>query len=464
MDHQSPSRKAPGLCSLRYSLALLLHFCNVAMISQRSCLTLTIVSMVNSSAPQGVPNASTSEHLDSIKNPVYNWSPQTQGIILSAIIYGMPFAQIPMGYISGLYPIKTVTSLGLLLSSLCNMLVPLAAEQGESLIIACRVVQGLSQGTVMVAQYTVWSKWAPPLERNRLTSVSVSGNMLGPCISLFATGFISQSLGWPVVFYIFGAGGCALSLLWFLLFYDDPAEHPWISLSEKEFITSSIVQVSSGGKSVPTKAIIKSLPVWAISLCCFAFSWTNTIMFMYMPTFLRAKLLINTRENGVLSGLPYLLGWVFGNLAGCLADFFLARKILSLITIRKLFTTLGLLLPSLFSVSLLHPGASHLSTVACLMLASATPSFCTAGMLINPLDIAPRYYGLVKGITILFGIIGGLISSTLTGIILNQDPESSWLKIFLLMAALNVTSLIFYLVFMKVDVQDWAKELQQIRL
>lgn len=75
-----------------------------------------------------------------------------------------------------------------------------------------------------------------------------------------------------------------------------------------------------------------------------------------------------------------------------------------------------------------------------------------------------RYYGLVKGITILFGIIGGLISSTLTGIILNQDPESSWLKIFLLMAALNVTSLIFYLVFMKVDVQDWAKELQQIRL
>ncbi|XP_053512004.1 sodium-dependent phosphate transport protein 1 isoform X4 [Artibeus jamaicensis] len=410
MDHQSPSRKAPGLCSLRYSLALLLHFCNVAMISQRSCLTLTIVSMVNSSAPQGVPNASTSEHLDSIKNPVYNWSPQTQGIILSAIIYGMPFAQIPMGYISGLYPIKTVTSLGLLLSSLCNMLVPLAAEQGESLIIACRVVQGLSQGTVMVAQYTVWSKWAPPLERNRLTSVSVSGNMLGPCISLFATGFISQSLGWPVVFYIFGAGGCALSLLWFLLFYDDPAEHPWISLSEKEFITSSIVQ------------------------------------------------------NGVLSGLPYLLGWVFGNLAGCLADFFLARKILSLITIRKLFTTLGLLLPSLFSVSLLHPGASHLSTVACLMLASATPSFCTAGMLINPLDIAPRYYGLVKGITILFGIIGGLISSTLTGIILNQDPESSWLKIFLLMAALNVTSLIFYLVFMKVDVQDWAKELQQIRL
>ena len=46
-------------------------------------------------------------------------------------------------------------------------------------------------------------------------------------------------------------------------------------------------------------------------------------------------------QNGLLSALPYLLCWVLSNLAGYLADFFLARKILSLITIRKLFTTLG---------------------------------------------------------------------------------------------------------------------------
>ncbi|XP_036907306.1 sodium-dependent phosphate transport protein 1-like isoform X3 [Sturnira hondurensis] len=389
MDHQSPSQKVPSLCSLRYGLCLLLHLCNATMFSQRWCLSLTMVAMVNSSALQGTPNASASEPLDSTKNPVYNWSPQTQGVILSAIMYGIPITLIPMGYISGVYPIKTVTGLGLLLSSLCSLLIPLAAEAGEALIIACRVVQGLSQGTVMVAQYTVWTKWAPPLEQSRLTSVSQSGIILGPCVSLFVTGFISQSLGWPVVFYIFGAGGCALSLLWFVLFYDDPAEHPWISLSEKEFITSSVMQASSSGKSVPIAAILKSLPVWAISVTCFAFSWTNTIMLMYMPTFLKAKLLINVRENGMLSALPHLLSWVLGNLAGWLADFLLARQILSLIAIRKFFTTLGLLLPTLFTVSLLHPGASPLGIITCLTLASATAGFCMAGMMVNPLDIAP---------------------------------------------------------------------------
>ena len=52
---------------MRYGLALLLHFCNVAMLSQRVCLSLTMVAMVNSSAQHGVPNASTEEPLDNIK-------------------------------------------------------------------------------------------------------------------------------------------------------------------------------------------------------------------------------------------------------------------------------------------------------------------------------------------------------------------------------------------------------------
>ncbi|XP_054420685.1 sodium-dependent phosphate transport protein 1-like [Pteronotus mesoamericanus] len=464
MDHPSPPRKAPTLCSLRTGLALLLHFCNVALLSQRVCLSLTMVAMVNRSEPRGAPNASLAAPLDNVKNPVYNWSPQTQGIILSAIMYGMPLIHIPMGYLAGICPVKKVVGSALLLSSLLSLCTPLAAEAGESLVIACRFFQGLSQGTVQVAQHMVWIKWAPPLERNRLTSVSLSGTLLGPSVALLVTGFVSQSLGWPMVFYIFGAGGCALSLLWFVLFYDDPEEHPCISLHEKDLLRSSLAeQVSSGGKSVPVTAMLTSLPVWAISLSGFAFSWTNTIAFLYMPTFISSKLHIEMRENGLLSALPHLLSWVLSILAGHAADFFLARKILRLVTIRKLFTTLGLLPPALLAVSVLHPSVSPLSSVVGLTLASATAGFCMAGLMINPLDIAPRYYGFLKGVTVLIAMVGGLISSTLTGIMLNQDPDS-WFKIFLLMAAINVTSILFYLIFAKADVQDWAKEWQGTRL
>lgn len=50
----------------------------------------------------------------------------------------------------------------------------------------------------------------------------------------------------------------------------------------------------------------------------------------------------------------------------------------------------GLLLPAVFVVSLLYLGPSFHGTVSCLTLASATLGFCMAGIVINPLDIAPR--------------------------------------------------------------------------
>uniref|UniRef100_A0A671FGH0 Solute carrier family 17 member 1 n=1 Tax=Rhinolophus ferrumequinum TaxID=59479 RepID=A0A671FGH0_RHIFE len=411
MDDQLPSRKAPSFCSLRYGLCLLLHFCNVVMMSQRMCLSLTVVAMVNSTDPHGSPNTSTKDLLDNIKNPRYNWSPKIQGVILSSILYGMLIVNIPVGYLSGIYSIRKMVSCALILSSLSSLLIPLAADAGEIPLIACRVVQGLGQGTVSVAQHMVWVKWAPPLERGRLTSLSVSGLMLGPFIALLATGFICQALGWPFVFYIFGACGCALGLSWFILFYDDPKDHPCISVDEKEFITSSLVA-----------------------------------------------------QNGLLSALPYLFSWLLGILVGQVADLFLSRNMFRVITVRKLFTTLGLLLPSLFGICLCHLSSGFHSTIIFLILASATVVFCIVGILINPLDIAPRYYGFLKGVTVLIGMTGGLTSSTLAGIILNRDPESSWPKIFFLMAAINVISLTFYLIFAKAEIQDWAKEKQHTRL
>ncbi|XP_019488723.1 PREDICTED: sodium-dependent phosphate transport protein 1 [Hipposideros armiger] len=391
MDDQLPSRKAPGFCSLRYGLCLLLHFCNVVMMSQRMCLSLTMVAMVNSTDPHHRPNTSTKDLLDNIKNPRYNWSPEIQGVILSSITYGMLIMNIPIGYLSGIYSIRKMVSCALVLSSLSSLLIPLAADAGEMPLIACRVAQGLSQGTVSIAQHVVWVKWAPPLERGRLTSLSASGLMLGPFIALIATGFICQALGWPFVFYIFGACGCALGLLWFVLFYDDPKDHPCISIDEKEFITSSLMdQVSSSGQPLPIKAIFKSLPVWATSLGCFAFSWTNHILFLYSPTFISSKLHVNVTENGVLSALPYLFSWLLSILAGHMADLFLSRTALRVITIRKLFTTLGLLLPALFGICLCHLSSGFHSTIIFLILASATAVFCIVGPLINPLDIAPR--------------------------------------------------------------------------
>lgn len=83
--------------------------------------------------------------LFSPQNPVYNWSPKTQGIIFSSISYGTLIIQIPVGYLSEKYSIKKMIGSALLLSSLFSLILPMAAEGGEACIIACRAAQGVSQ-------------------------------------------------------------------------------------------------------------------------------------------------------------------------------------------------------------------------------------------------------------------------------------------------------------------------------
>ncbi|XP_021116190.1 sodium-dependent phosphate transport protein 1 isoform X2 [Heterocephalus glaber] len=454
----------PGFCSFRYGISVLLHFCNGVVMAQRTCLSLTMVVMVN--ATQSLPNISSGEHPGNIMNPVYNWSPDIQGIILSSIFYGTMIVQVPIGYLSGIYSIKNMIVWGLFLGSVFSLCIPPAAQVGETLVIVCRVAQGMAQGTIIAAQHHIWVQWAPPLEQGRLTTISLSGIHLGPFIVLLVTGFICDLLGWPFVFYIFGAYGCVLCLFWYVLFYDDPKNHPCISINEKEYITSSLAQQvsSSNLTTLPIKAMLQSLPLWAIFLCNFANIWTSNFTLMYTPILINSIAHVNMRENGLLSSLAPLFAYIISILGGQIADFLRSRNILSTITIRKLFTTLGMLFPVIFSMCMLYLSFNFYSIIICLIFANATTAFVFSGVQINALDIAPRFYGFLKGVSSVIGMVGGILSSTVTGLILNEDPETSWYKIYFLMSAINMLALIFYLIFAKAEIQDWAKESQETRL
>ncbi|XP_004640194.1 sodium-dependent phosphate transport protein 1 [Octodon degus] len=464
MENQVLPKKVPGFFSFRYGLSLLLHFCNGALMMQRTSLSLTMVVMVNGT--MGPTNFSSRENSNNIKGPVYNWSPEIQGIILSSIFYGTIIVQIPVGCLSGIFSTKNMIAFGLFLSSVLTLLIPAAAQVGENLLIACRVVQGMAQGAMSVFQHNIWIQWAPPLERGRLTSISVSGVMLGPFIVLLATGLICDFLGWPLVFYIFGAYGCVLCLFWFILFYDDPKDHPFISINEKEYITSSLAQQDNPStvKTLPIKSVLQSTPFWAISLSHFAFFWSNNFAVAYTPIFVNSVLHVDIRKNGFLSSLPFLFAYCFSILGGYAADFILSKNILSIISVRKLFTTLGMLLPVIFNMCMLYLGFHFYTVIIFLIISQATSSLAIPGTLINVLDIAPRYYGVLKGVATLIGMIGGIISSTVSGLILSMKSETSWHKIYFLMSAINISALIFYLIFAKAEIQDWAKESQDTRL
>ncbi|XP_045407882.1 probable small intestine urate exporter isoform X1 [Lemur catta] len=470
MAQQQSSRR--GFCSFPHGIALILQLCNFSIYTQQMNLSIAIPAMVNNTAPPSQPNASTevpsteSQHYwnETLKGfkavaPTYDWSPEIQGIILSSLNYGSFLAPIPVGYIAGIFGAKYVVGAGLFISSVLTLFIPLAADVGVTLLIVLRVVQGIAQVMVLTGQFSIWVKWAPPLERTQLTSIAASGAVLGSFIILLVGGLLCQTIGWPYVFYIFGGIGCACCLLCFPLIYDDPVNHPFISAGEKTYIVCSLAQQDcSPGWSLPIKAMIKSLPLWAILVSYFCEHWLFYIIMAYTPTYISSVLQVNLRDSGILSSLPSVVGSICIVLGGLLADFLLSRKILRLITIRKLFTAIGVLFPSVILVFLPWVRSSHSVTITFLVLCSAGSSLCQAGSLINFLDIAPRYSSFLRGLMQVFAHTAGAISPTTVGFFISQDSEFGWRNVFLLSAAINILGLAFYLIFGSADLQDWAKE------
>ncbi|XP_015418989.1 PREDICTED: sodium-dependent phosphate transport protein 3 [Myotis davidii] len=468
MDEKPSARRGPDICSLRYGLAVVMHLSNLSMITQRVSLSIAIIAMVNGTQQPAPANASADGPLQDPSGPigefhagtsVYAWSPETQGILFSSISYGILLTLIPSGYLAGIFGAKHMLGAGLLGSSLLSLCTPLAADLGVSLVMVIRVAQGMAQGMAWTGQFTIWAKWAPPLERSKLTSIAGSGAALGSSLILCVGGLISQALGWPFIFYIFGGGN---------------GRGRCLRLVQEGAVLRCLQRVTDGRRywreptsprrSVPLKAMARCLPLWAIFSGFFSHFWLCTVIVTYLPTYISSVLHVSIRESGVLSALPFVAASTCTVLGGQLADFLLSRDLLRLLTVRKLFSALGLLLPSLCAVALPFVASSYVTTVVLLILIPGTSNLCDSGFIINTLDIAPRYASFLMGISRGFGLLAGIISSTATGFLISQDSASGWRHVFFLAAAVNLFGLVFYLTFGRAELQDWAKERPLTRL
>uniref|UniRef100_A0A8D0FHH3 Solute carrier family 17 member 4 n=1 Tax=Strix occidentalis caurina TaxID=311401 RepID=A0A8D0FHH3_STROC len=412
-----------GLCSTRCGLTLVLHISLFMAYALRVSLSITIVAMTNSSHPHGCSGSFCLPQA-----PVYSWSAETQGIILSSFFYGYGLTQALGGYCSGLFGGKPILGSGLLLSSVLTLLVPRAAELGVSFLIGLQVLLGLAEVMIFPAQYTLWAKWAPPLERSRLMNIADAGCTFGTFFALLVAGIICQSLGWPFVFYIFGAVGCAWCLCWFLLVYEDPAHHPWISAGEQEYIMSSLahqVHGSSHGHSLPLVAMAKSLPLWAITIACFCTDWLFYMLLTSMPTFMSTVLHFDLREvSAALLSAPWLHAM----------DTIILSNTLVWPVIKHIpFSSQGMLLPAAFLVAVPYIGCSSTVVVVLLTLALTIISLTGAAGLTSVPSLALRPS-------------------------CSQSPKTGWRNAFFLSAALNLFGLIFYIAFGSGTIQDWARE------
>lgn len=85
---------------------------------------------------------------------------------------------------------------------------------------------------------------------------------VGNIITLPISGALASGTGgWPSIFYLFASLGVVWCIVWILLGYSSPAEHPYISEGEKNYIESFYTnQTTNASFHTPWIEIISSRP------------------------------------------------------------------------------------------------------------------------------------------------------------------------------------------------------------
>lgn len=387
----------------------------------------------------------------------------SKGMILSTFYYGYACSQIPGGWVAQKVGGRRVLLFSFLLWSLTCAFVPLDPNRVVILVVA-RLLVGVAQGFIFPSIHTVLAQWVPPHERSRSVSLTTSGMYFGAAAGMLILPSLVRLKGPQSVFLVEAALGVMWSLLWLKYASDPPrSEHPKATASG---FGESLLPIKGGQKAkvengvhsmrtpkIPWKRIIFSLPVWAIVANNFTFHYALYVLMNWLPTYFELGLNRSLQEMGSSKMMPYLNMFLFSNIGGIIADHLITRRIMSVTKTRKLLNTLGFVVAScaLMSLPLFRTpnGVVFCSSVALGLLALGR-----AGFAVNHMDVAPRYAGIVMGVSNTAGTLAGIVGVDLTGRLLESakaaqldltSPES-WRAVFLIPGLLCIFSSIVFLV------------------
>ncbi|XP_041369223.1 sialin-like isoform X3 [Gigantopelta aegis] len=240
---------------------------------------------------------------------------------------------------------------------------------------------------------------------------------------------------------------------------DSPAQHKRISEIEKKYIEHCLKDSARSSEdealNIPWKKIAMSLPVWAIIVSNTTSDWGAYTLMTNIPTYMK--------ENGLLSALPYIIFWLLINVSGWLADFVRKKRILSTTVTRKSFDAFGKIVPAIMLIGLGYVDCTQPVTgVVLLMLGVCLTGFQYSGFVVNHVDIAPAYAGILFGISNSIAAVTGFISPVVVGVITTKgQTRTEWQYVFFISAAIYVFGAIFYIIFASGELQPWARSTQE---
>ncbi|XP_055911749.1 sialin-like [Eupeodes corollae] len=415
------------------------------------------------------PFSNISKHQSFEAEGEFDWDETTQGLVLGSFYYGYTLTQIPGGRMAEIYGGKMIYGIGVLTCAVFTLLTPLAARWNLTAMLAVRFIAGLCEGVTYPSIHVMLSHWIPPLERSTFSAMVYCGSYIGTFVSLPFAGWLCTldfMDGWPLAFYIFGIFGIVWFGFWMYLVHEWPSTHPRISPSELAFIERSVKLTQSEShaasaaaemEKTPWLSILTSLPLWAIVITQFAWSWSLFTLMTELPTYMDQILHFDVQSNSALSGLPFLTTYLMGVLCSRVAEWFLENTNISLVNSYRLWNSIAMVIPAFGLIGAAQVGCNGTWVMVMLAGLGAFSGAIYASIQLNHINLSPKYAGTMYGLTNTIGCMTGFLSPYVTGLIISgNNTLAQWRYVFYLAAALNFVGNLFYIRFVSTEEQSWS--------
>lgn len=367
-----------------------------------------------------------------------NLSDTQWGWVMAAFALGYALFQTPTGAIADRFgPRVLLTSVVVLWSVFTGLT---GWVRGYIALFTVRFLFGAGEAGAFPGMARAVFSWIPMAERGMAQSINFSGSRLGAAFAMPLVTYLLVQFGWRNMFLILMGVGVVWAVFWFFWFRDEPADHPKISDTEKEFILTHRQQPdATQQQKVPFSLMARSPNMWMAMTQYFCSNFTFFFALSWLFPHLKKTYNLETMETGLYTSAPFIGGAVGSICAGWLidriykkGDWQLSRRLPAIIGFSL--AALGLLMSLRMETAL---GAVVWFTVAIFgadMTLSPSWSFCT--------DIGRKNAGSVSGTMNMAGNIGSLLTSLAFPYLLVWTDSTT--PFFYLAAGLNVLAIVLW--------------------
>lgn len=156
------------------------------------------------------------------------------GAIISLFFVAYAAMQIPSGFLVKKFGVRKMFTIGMVFTSIFTGFIGTATSALQ--LKALRLAVGAAEAPVAIACTATINNWFPPKEKGTASGIFLAGSKLGPLIVPPLCAWIIMTWGWREIFYAFMIPGIILSVVWFFLVANKPAESRFVSPAEAEYI------------------------------------------------------------------------------------------------------------------------------------------------------------------------------------------------------------------------------------